>query len=49
MKEKKIDEYKLLNTYKVNLADLRYQIVELMKDGFKEIPLGDLLFIIRKM
>lgn len=40
------DDYISLNTVKVNIPSLRLQIIELMKDGFEEIPLGDFLFII---
>jgi hypothetical protein len=40
------EEYISLNTIKVNIPSLRLQIIELMRDGFEEIPLGDLLFII---
>lgn len=43
------EEYEELNKIKVNLADLRIQIVQLMKDGFTEIPLADLLFIIKEI
>lgn len=42
-------EYAELNKIKVPLADLRVQIIELMKQGFTEIPLADLLFIIKTM
>lgn len=42
-------EYRELNKIKVPLADLRIQIIELMKQGFTEIPLADLLFIIKEM
>lgn len=38
-----------LNKRKVPLADLRMLIVELMKDGIKEAPLGDLLLMIRSL
>lgn len=40
--------YSELNSLKIPLAELRAQIVELMKDGFEEIPLGDLLWIIKR-
>ena len=43
------DEYAELNKIKVPLADLRIQIIELMKQGHKEIPLADLLWIIKHM
>jgi hypothetical protein len=43
------EEYKYLNTIKVNIPELRLHIIELMKDGFEEIPLGDLLYIIWSM
>lgn len=43
------NDYKELNKIKVPLADLRVQIIELMKQGFTEIPLADLLFIIKHM
>jgi hypothetical protein len=40
-------DYVQLNQIKIPLADLRVQINELMKEGIKEIPLGDLLHIIK--
>jgi hypothetical protein len=36
-----------LNTLQVPLADLRARIVELMKEGYKEVPLGDFLLIMQ--
>jgi hypothetical protein len=36
-----------LNKLIIPLAELRMQIVELMKDGFNEAPLGDFLLMIR--
>jgi hypothetical protein len=44
-----VDDYKALNRVKVSLPELRMQIVELMKQGFTEIPLADLIFIIKNM
>lgn len=40
--------YSELNSLKIPLADLRSQIVELMKNGVTEIPLGDLLWLIKR-
>lgn len=40
-------DYQDLNKVKIPLAELRVQIVELMKDGFTEIPLADLLHLIK--
>lgn len=37
-----------LATLKVDIASLRTQLVELMKDGFKEIPITSLLLIIKE-
>lgn len=39
--------YKELNRVKINLADLRAQIVDLIKEGYTEVPLADLIFIIK--
>jgi hypothetical protein len=44
-----LSDYAELNKIKVPLADLRIQLVELMKQGFTEIPLADLLFIIKEI
>lgn len=44
-----MNDYSDLNKIKVPLADLRVQLVELMKQGFTEIPLADLLFIIKQI
>lgn len=43
------NDYAKLNSVLVPLADLRVQIIELMKQGYTEIPLADLLFIIRQI
>jgi len=39
--------YILLNFIKINLNDIRMVIVELQKDGLREIGLGDLLWLIK--
>lgn len=49
MEDKNQSDYAELNKVKVNLTDLRIQIIELMKQGHKEIPLADLLWIIKHM
>lgn len=49
METETTNDYRELNKIKVPLADLRIQIIELMKQGFTEIPLADLLFIIKNM
>lgn len=36
-----------LNAYSLNLADLRLFIVDCIKEGYTEIPLGDFLFACR--
>jgi hypothetical protein len=43
------NDYAKLNRIMVPLADLRVQIIELMKQGYTEIPLADLLFMIRQI
>jgi len=40
---------KELNKLKVPLADLRAAIVQLMKEGYTEAPLGDFLVIIKSV
>lgn len=36
-----------LNKIKLPLAELRQQIVELMREGKTEVPLGDYLYMLR--
>jgi hypothetical protein len=46
---KEVEEGMVLNTYKIPLAELRMIIVDYMKDGFTEIPMGDLLAVLRSI
>jgi hypothetical protein len=39
--------YKLLNNTKIDLNNIRMVIVELQKDGFREVGLADLLWLIK--
>lgn len=47
-RKKKLSDYEKLNQIKIPISELRQQLAQLYMEGFKEIPLGDLLYIIRK-
>jgi hypothetical protein len=38
-----------LNTLKIPLAELRVLVVQLMKDGIQEVPLGDFLLMLKPL
>lgn len=44
-----MDARENLNKLNVPLADVRMHIVELMKDGIKEMPLGDFIVMVQEV